>query len=130
MATRRVHDARKRRARWKTANRIFGRSGRKNRPELTGARQNQPSGHSWKSPLRIALFVSGNGPLSLSSGAAFLSSVTSSVFVIRDIDTTRILCAMFGKSEEHTSELQSLMRISYAVFCLQKKKKQISEISY
>src|SRR3546814_10323830 len=34
--------------------------------------------------------------------------------------------AMFGlhvRSEEHTSELQSLMRISYAVFCLKKKKK-------
>src|SRR3546814_7392434 len=28
------------------------------------------------------------------------------------------------RSEEHTSELQSLMRISYAVFCLNKKKKQ------
>src|SRR3546814_8488731 len=27
-----------------------------------------------------------------------------------------------NRSEEHTSELQSLMRISYAVFCLQKKK--------
>src|SRR3546814_7160921 len=32
--------------------------------------------------------------------------------------------AFFQRSEEHTSELQSLMRISYAVFCL-KKKKQI-----
>src|SRR3546814_3294778 len=30
-----------------------------------------------------------------------------------------------GRSEEHTSELQSLMRISYAVFCLKKKKKNI-----
>src|SRR3546814_7807678 len=30
-----------------------------------------------------------------------------------------------GRSEEHTSELQSLMRISYAVFCLKKKKKQL-----
>src|SRR3546814_5854109 len=29
------------------------------------------------------------------------------------------------RSEEHTSELQSLMRISYAVFCLKKKTKQI-----
>src|SRR3546814_2936928 len=29
-----------------------------------------------------------------------------------------------GRSEEHTSELQSLMRISYAVFCLTKKQKQ------
>src|SRR3546814_3035095 len=33
--------------------------------------------------------------------------------------------AIHKRSEEHTSELQSLMRISYAVFCL-KKKKQIS----
>src|SRR3546814_5835089 len=36
-------------------------------------------------------------------------------------------CAAIGfdhnRSEEHTSELQSLMRISYAVFCLKKKKK-------
>src|SRR3546814_4539124 len=30
--------------------------------------------------------------------------------------------ALLGRSEEHTSELQSLMRISYAVFCLKKKK--------
>src|SRR3546814_4506005 len=29
-----------------------------------------------------------------------------------------------SRSEEHTSELQSLMRISYAVFCLKKKKKK------
>src|SRR3546814_6028937 len=29
---------------------------------------------------------------------------------------------LLGRSEEHTSELQSLMRISYAVFCLKKKK--------
>src|SRR3546814_7921587 len=29
-----------------------------------------------------------------------------------------------GRSEEHTSELQSLMRNSYAVFCLKKKKKE------
>src|SRR3546814_6225189 len=32
--------------------------------------------------------------------------------------------AWLGRSEEHTSELQSLMRISYAVFCLKKKKKK------
>src|SRR3546814_9213794 len=31
---------------------------------------------------------------------------------------------MNNRSEEHTSELQSLMRISYAVFCLKKKKKK------
>src|SRR3546814_1477711 len=32
--------------------------------------------------------------------------------------------AVLRRSEEHTSELQSLMRISYAVFCLKKKKHQ------
>src|SRR3546814_3851872 len=32
----------------------------------------------------------------------------------------------FDRSEEHTSELQSLMRISYAVFCLKKKNKIIT----
>src|SRR3546814_4160079 len=35
-----------------------------------------------------------------------------------------VLIAVAFRSEEHTSELQSLMRISYAVFCLKKKKKQ------
>src|SRR3546814_3441007 len=41
------------------------------------------------------------------------------------------VCATFGatRSEEHTSELQSLMRISYAVFCL-KKKKHIKSYGY
>src|SRR3546814_3915099 len=33
-----------------------------------------------------------------------------------------------ARSEEHTSELQSLMRISYAVFCLKKKKQRITHI--
>src|SRR3546814_5522674 len=32
------------------------------------------------------------------------------------------VAALVGRSEEHTSELQSLMRISYAVFCLKKKR--------
>src|SRR3546814_10768101 len=35
---------------------------------------------------------------------------------------SRESAARSARSEEHTSELQSLMRISYAVFCLQKKK--------
>src|SRR3546814_3874281 len=43
----------------------------------------------------------------------------------KDVLSTRRL---FCRSEEHTSELQSLMRISYAVFCL-KKKNNISNIT-
>src|SRR3546814_3714303 len=34
---------------------------------------------------------------------------------------TAIIAGFLARSEEHTSELQSLMRISYAVFCLKKK---------
>src|SRR3546814_9014899 len=38
------------------------------------------------------------------------------------IDRPALLSLPAARSEEHTSELQSLMRISYAVFCLKKKK--------
>src|SRR3546814_7630439 len=37
---------------------------------------------------------------------------------------TRSILAIACRSEEHTSELQSLMRISYAVFCLKKKNRK------
>src|SRR3546814_5423632 len=44
--------------------------------------------------------------------------------VVFDIFTASLFCKMkVERSEEHTSELQSLMRISYAVFCLKKKNK-------
>src|SRR3546814_1030762 len=41
-----------------------------------------------------------------------------------------ISCVWQDRSEEHTSELQSLMRISYAVFCLTKKKHTILIVAY
>src|SRR3546814_3288245 len=44
------------------------------------------------------------------------------------ITTVRIADQCVVRSEEHTSELQSLMRISYAVFCLKKKKKTTNYI--
>src|SRR3546814_3542345 len=48
---------------------------------------------------------------------------------MKKIATALAIIALLGaggctRSEEHTSELQSLMRISYAVFCLKKKKSQ------
>src|SRR3546814_2920318 len=60
-------------------------------------------------PCRCALLVS-----SLSASLRFNESSSASP-------------AVAARSEEHTSELQSLMRISYAVFCL-KKKTKISNI--
>src|SRR3546814_7379486 len=41
--------------------------------------------------------------------------LSAALHAVRDLDSTS------SRSEEHTSELQSLMRISYAVFCLKKK---------
>src|SRR3546814_7200274 len=46
--------------------------------------------------------------------------VTSFPMAVKKKDDETVV---FSRSEEHTSELQSLMRISYAVFCLKKKKK-------
>src|SRR3546814_5989182 len=50
-----------------------------------------------------------------------LRGLTEPPFAVVDGKNRNAHCA--ARSEEHTSELQSLMRISYAVFCLQKKKK-------
>src|SRR3546814_6601610 len=61
-------------------------------------------------------------------GLRALHSCYNFQFTQEDFGTAR-LNAVIGRteslmrSEEHTSELQSLMRISYAVFCLKKKKK-------
>src|SRR3546814_2530416 len=80
-----------------------------------------------------------NPPTSLSlsqSGIALIyaslssSSVRASVRQSRPSSPTRSTCSnstirsisLLFRSEEHTSELQSLMRISYAVFCLKQKK--------
>src|SRR3546814_2553731 len=45
---------------------------------------------------------------------------------LHDVGVDRSFRRDAARSEEHTSELQSLMRISYAVFCLQKKKNRSS----
>src|SRR3546814_3975920 len=49
---------------------------------------------------------------------AFFAEATENAFGQIDV----VARGAAGRSEEHTSELQSLMRISYAVFCLKKKK--------
>src|SRR3546814_8359855 len=59
----------------------------------------------------------------ISSASAFARSATSSVLAPdwRTIPRPIEFWPLVRRSEEHTSELQSLMRISYAVFCLNKK---------
>src|SRR3546814_9644817 len=63
-------------------------------------------------PALIYLAVVPTGPLTAGWGVPIAT------------DTAFSIALVVLRSEEHTSELQSLMRISYAVFCLKKKKKQ------
>src|SRR3546814_7917882 len=59
----------------------------------------------------------------LLSGIFFAAKVQRMFAVRRDLSPDGTRATYFvSRSEEHTSELQSLMRISYAVFCLKKKK--------
>src|SRR3546814_7823527 len=69
--------------------------------------------------------------LALKAGYANYDTVTLSGY--GNLPLTDTLAANLSasywnqRSEEHTSELQSLMRISYAVFCLKKKKQHITQ---
>src|SRR3546814_4274634 len=68
----------------------------------------------------------GLDPISLGITAQLIRDLTdrlhcASVLITHDVAESFAIADQ--RSEEHTSELQSLMRISYAVFCLEKKKK-------
>src|SRR3546814_2847566 len=64
------------------------------------------------------------GSAAAASGTTFFASV--SAFLARLARRGFFgFSSAAGRSEEHTSELQSLIRISYAVFCLKKKKEKI-----
>src|SRR3546814_9580462 len=58
----------------------------------------------------------------LVSGA--VGSVELGCIVRRELELAGVSAERLARSEEHTSELQSLMRNSYAVFCLKKTKNQ------
>src|SRR3546814_7573188 len=66
---------------------------------------------SWRAPMGIVVI-----------GGLILSTMLTLVIVPAGFTLADDLERWLGRSEEHTSELQSLMRISYAVFCLKKKK--------
>src|SRR3546814_3056674 len=72
----------------------------------------------------LLLFLLLLGTLWVAGGASH-ADVTGQV--VTRTATWLILVLAILRSEEHTSELQSLMRISYAVFCLKKKKQTTSQ---
>src|SRR3546814_10749003 len=83
-----------------------------------------------------ALFLSAVLVLSIVAGLGggmilvLLDTSFSSLTELRDYTGLRVLGAISDarRSEEHTSELQSLMRISYAVFCLKKNTNTIQQL--
>src|SRR3546814_17382650 len=66
--------------------------------------------------------ATGRGPMTPSTESLLDSVAAVDALLVDDPQERRLLTAFRQRSEEHTSELQSLMRISYAVFCLKKKK--------
>src|SRR3546814_2320995 len=104
----------------------FSASGSPSTSERMSSRSRSPSSSMLK-PLcesRLASALSKNAG---SSGAGLPSSslcLAASTLPRFRAKTSKLESPPFFRSEEHTSELQSLMRISYAVFCLQKKKQQ------
>src|SRR3546814_10458350 len=81
-------------------------------------------------PLR-GVFVDARLPDTLDLRVATLTKVMPEGCFVADrtagwLHGANMILAPNDRSEEHTSELQSLMRISYAVFCLKKKKKKIT----
>src|SRR3546814_7919303 len=86
------------------------------------------SGQPLKTTIGVGLRTTNSAPTNSCSGAG---KSARSPISISTWATMLNLQDRFGRpsngssrSEEHTSELQSLMRISYAVFCLKKKKNQ------
>src|SRR3546814_2363058 len=81
-----------------------------------------------ESGIIVALITGRQGPI-ISRRAAELGISIVHQGIRDKSETLEALAREHGRSEEHTSELQSLMRISYAVFCLKKKTKHKAHIN-
>src|SRR3546814_6441018 len=73
--------------------------------------------------LRALQHVIHTAPLEIPHQAPELARHCRQAAIVTNLGLQRRIENPGLRSEEHTSELQSLMRISYAVFCLKKKKK-------
>src|SRR3546814_9462129 len=73
---------------------------------------------TWRRGARVALVLLTPALLAACANQQAMERAVAAQSLLVGMPETTLL-----RSEEHTSELQSLMRISYAVFCLKKKKK-------
>src|SRR3546814_5678431 len=86
----------------------------------------------FRSPFAVSLLLSGllAGAVSVVFGFCTLQT-RGPCFLLVGFAFTEVMRIIYTKrSEEHTSELQSLMRISYAVFCLKKNKNNNNTITH
>src|SRR3546814_1409528 len=98
-------------------------------PPILATRRNRTRGTGRISATRVVSSRYGVGPLqsgSSSANALCAASRVTAVQPLQRVVAVSRIARWITRSEEHTSELQSLMRISYAVFCLKKNKKQKS----
>src|SRR3546814_7047723 len=79
-------------------------------------------------PLMITLTYCGGVGLAALAGVLAAPIYQVSPIMGSDLIIVVFAVVVIGRSEEHTSELQSLMRISYAVFCLKKKKVKLNRL--
>src|SRR3546814_1002063 len=84
------------------------------------------STHSLRVGLTQDLFANGEDAGPIAQALRWTSTATALRYGRKLAPSSNAAARMLKRSEEHTSELQSLMRISYAVFCLKKKKSKSS----
>src|SRR3546814_3223646 len=90
-------------------------------------------GHSGQIRKAAELLLGAKRPIIYAGGGVILGKASAQLTELAKMLNLPVTNTLMGlgcypggdrqRSEEHTSELQSLMRISYAVFCLKKKKK-------
>src|SRR3546814_5884036 len=90
-------------------------------PVMTGSHlDSQPTGGKFDGPYGV---LAGSEVLEAVERAGIETRRPLEVVAWTNEEGSRYQPSCMGRSEEHTSELQSLMRLSYAVFCLKKKNK-------
>src|SRR3546814_5713056 len=101
---------------------------------MPGAMARRLSTFGYVPPANVAVARSGNtgAPAPRTSLLAQAPSSPRQAAAVATRAMKRLLDCMIvplkNRSEEHTSELQSLMRISYAVFCLKKKNTNLKQV--
>src|SRR3546814_8292759 len=107
-----------------TTSRSSARAPNRSHGEWRRPSPRQPPADRLSTPGRAALCIGPTEsppPAAANGGLIMPMQYLHTMVRISDVDASlRFYCNL--RSEEHTSELQSLMRISYAVFCLNKKK--------